>query len=91
MDEFTISNKNTAYIINGQHYINGIVNITNLAYYDDEKINRLINIFVACMRQKDFITLTGYNEAVFDNLHKNISKVKHSYFIYTSNKIIRLF
>ena len=41
-----------------QHYINGIVNITNLAYYDDDKINRLINIFVACMRQKDFITLT---------------------------------
>ena len=37
--------------------------------------------------KKDFITLTGYNEAVFDNLHKNISKVKHSYFIYTSNKI----
>ena len=58
VDEITISNKNTAYIINGQHYINGIVNITNLAYYDDEKINRLINIFVACMRQKDFITLT---------------------------------
>lgn len=58
VDEFTISNKNTSYIINGQHYINGVVNITNLAYYDDEKINRLINIFVACMRQKDFITLT---------------------------------
>ena len=58
VDEYTISNKNVSYIINGQHYIKGVVNITNLAYYDDEKINRLINIFVACMRQKDFITLT---------------------------------
>ena len=37
--------------------------------------------------KKDFVTLTGYSETIFDNLHKNISKVKHSYFIYTSNKI----
>ena len=37
--------------------------------------------------KKDVVTLTGYSEAIFDNLHKNISKVKHSYFIYTSNKI----
>lgn len=50
--------QNTRYVINGLKHINGIVNINNLAYYDDEKINRLINIFVACMRQKDFITLT---------------------------------
>lgn len=57
VDEKSISNKNTLYIINGVHHIKGIVNINNLAYYDDEKINRIINIFVACMRQKDFITL----------------------------------
>ncbi|NLZ46847.1 MAG: hypothetical protein GX896_09180, partial [Clostridiales bacterium] len=48
---------NTKYIINGTNFIKGIANITNLAYYDDENINRLINIIVACMRQKDFITL----------------------------------
>lgn len=57
INESSISSKNTAYIINGIHHIKGIVNINNLAYYDDEKINRIINIFVACMRQKDFITL----------------------------------
>lgn len=58
IDVKTISSKNTAYIINGVQHIKGIVNINNLAYYDDENINRLINIIVACMRQKDFITLT---------------------------------
>lgn len=57
IDENSITSKNTAYIINGIHHIKGIVNINNLAYYDDEKINRIINIFVACMRQKDFVTL----------------------------------
>lgn len=57
VDEKSISSKNTLYIINGVHHIKGIVNINNLAYYDDEKINRIINIFVACMRQKDFVTL----------------------------------
>lgn len=57
IDENSITSKNTAYIINGVHHIKGIVNINNLAYYDDEKINRIINIFVACMRQKDFVTL----------------------------------
>ena len=57
IDEKSITSKNTAYIINGVHHIKGIVNINNLAYYDDEKINRIINIFVACMRQKDFVTL----------------------------------
>lgn len=58
IDENSITSKNTAYIINGIHHIKGIVNINNLAYYDDENINRIINILVACMRQKDFITLT---------------------------------
>ena len=58
VEEKSINNKNTAFIINGIHHINGIVNISNLAYYDDDRINRLINIFVASMRQKDFITLT---------------------------------
>lgn len=58
VDENSINNKNTSFIINGVHYIRGIVNITNLAYYDDDRINRLINIFVASMRQKDFITLS---------------------------------
>lgn len=58
VDVKTINYKNTAYIINGVQHIKGIVNITNLAYYDDENINRLINIIVACMRQKDFVTLT---------------------------------
>lgn len=58
INENSISSKNTIYIINGSHHINGIININNLAYYDDERINRLVNIFVACMRQKDFITLS---------------------------------
>lgn len=58
IDEKTINNKNTAFIINGVQHIKGIVNINNLAYYDDDNINRLINIIVACMRQKDFVTLT---------------------------------
>lgn len=53
-----ITNKNTQYIINGTRYISGITNINNLAYYDNEKVNRILNIFVACMKQKDFITLS---------------------------------
>ena len=57
ISESSINSKNTFYIINGVHHIKGIVNINNLAFYDDERINRIINIFVACMRQKDFITL----------------------------------
>lgn len=58
IEERSINSRNTRYIINGLHHIKGIVNINNLAYYDDEKINRIINIFVACMRQKDFVTLS---------------------------------
>lgn len=58
IDENSIKEKNTSFIINGIHHINGIVNINNLAYYDDERVNRMINIFVACMRQKDYITLS---------------------------------
>lgn len=57
IEEDNISNKNTKYIINGYKYIPGITNINNLAYYDDANINRLLNIFVMCMRQGDFITL----------------------------------
>lgn len=58
IEENSISNKNTSYIINGIKHKKDIVNIKNLAYYDDERINRIINIIVACMRQNDFITLS---------------------------------
>lgn len=58
VEEETISPKNTSHIINGTTFKDGIININNLAYYDDENINRIINIFVASMRQKDFITLS---------------------------------
>lgn len=58
VEEQNITHQNTKYIINGNTYKQGIINITNLAYYDDEKINRIINIIVACMRQQDFITIT---------------------------------
>jgi hypothetical protein len=58
VSEESISYKNTQYIINGNIFIPGIININNLAYYDDERINRIVNIFVACMRQKDYVTLT---------------------------------
>lgn len=53
-----ITPHNTRYVINGLHTQTGIINIHNLAYYNDDKINRIINIFVSCMRQKDYITLT---------------------------------
>lgn len=53
-----ITPNNTSHIINGNTYKEGIVNIVNLAYFDDERINRIVNIFVSCMRQKDFITLS---------------------------------
>lgn len=58
IDEESINYKNTSYIINGNSFKEGVINIFNLAYYDDERINRIINIIVACMRQKDFITLS---------------------------------
>jgi len=57
IEEESISPQNTQYVINGLRYIKGITNINNLAYYDNEKINRILNIFVACLKQKDFITL----------------------------------
>ena len=53
-----INRKNTMYIINGNEHINGVINVNNLAFYDDDKINRIMNIIVACMRQKDFVTLS---------------------------------
>jgi hypothetical protein len=58
IDHCSINANNTNYIINGIGYIDGIINIKNLAYYDDERINRVINIIVSTMRQKDFITLS---------------------------------
>lgn len=58
IEEESISPKKYKYIINGIYPITGIVNIHNLAYYDDERINRIINIMVACMRQKDFVTFS---------------------------------
>lgn len=58
IEEDSINKNNTLYIINGYLYKEGIVNINNLALYDDVKINGLINLIVASMRQKDFITMT---------------------------------
>lgn len=57
INETSIKSKNTHYVINGQDYKKGIVNINYLAYYDDDRINRLLNIIVSCMRQKDFVTM----------------------------------
>lgn len=49
-------NFDNKYVING---LDGDgININNLACYNDENINRILNIIVVCMRQKDFITLT---------------------------------
>lgn len=58
IEEINVNSKNTKYIINGNKFNNGIININNLAYYDDDRINRLINIIVSCMRQNDFVTLS---------------------------------
>ena len=58
IEEQSINFINTRYIINGLKEHRGIVNINNLAYYDDDKINKLINVIVAAMRQKDFVTLS---------------------------------
>lgn len=46
------------YLINGTQHIDGIINIANIAIYDDEKINRYLSLIVTCMRLKDFITLS---------------------------------
>lgn len=45
------------YLINGLTFHEGIININNIAIYDDERINRALSIIVSCMRMKDFITL----------------------------------
>ena len=58
IDEENINSKNTTHIINGTTHIDNIINISNLAYYDDERVNRIINIIVSAMRQKDFITIS---------------------------------
>lgn len=58
IEEENINSKNTTHVINGKKHIDNIININNLAYYDDEKVNRLINIIVSAMRQKDFITIS---------------------------------
>lgn len=54
----SITPSNTNYIINGVIENNKIINITNLAYYDNPLVNEFINIIVACMRQKNFVTLS---------------------------------
>lgn len=46
------------YLINGNDYIKGIININNLACYDDIRVNDIINIIFLCIKQKDFVTLT---------------------------------
>ena len=58
IEEETINCKNVSHIINGFKYYPNIINITNLAFYDDEYANRIINIIVSAMRQKDFITIS---------------------------------
>ena len=58
VDERNVSSHNTLFTINGVTEKRGIVNISNLAWYNDPRINRIVNIFVACMRQGDFVTLS---------------------------------
>ena len=46
------------FLINGSVQWDGVVNIGNVAIFDDERINRYIDIMVSCMKMKEFITLT---------------------------------
>lgn len=58
IEEDSISEYNTKFVINGINENPRIININNLAYYDNPVANDFINLIVACMRQKDFVTLS---------------------------------
>ena len=53
-----LNTKKVQYMINGTEFIEGVININNIACYDDDRVNDIINIMVLCMKQKDFVTLT---------------------------------
>ena len=53
-----INKKNFDFVINGNENFKDVVNISNLAFYDNDNVNRLINIIVATLRQGDFVTMT---------------------------------
>lgn len=57
VEENEVTKNNTNFIINGDDSIFGTVSITNLASFNDIRINRMLNIFVACMKQRDFVTI----------------------------------
>ena len=50
--------KGMKYIINEIEYKEGIINIHNLASYNDDRVNKILNIIVACMKEKDYVVLS---------------------------------
>lgn len=50
--------KGIKYLIGGNKHIDNVVNINNIAVYDNNSINRMLNIIVVCLRMKDFVFLS---------------------------------
>lgn len=58
IDVDSITNKNTSHIINGVTPKNGIVNINNIMIFNGDEYNKIFDILISTIRQKDFIVLT---------------------------------
>ena len=56
--ESSISYKNTTHIINSNLFKKGIVNITNIMTFNDTEYNKLFDIIINTIRQKDFVVVS---------------------------------
>lgn len=58
VDENSITHKNTTHIINGIKPRKGIVNINNIMIFNGDEYNKLFDIIISTIKQKDFIVIT---------------------------------
>lgn len=58
IDVNSITYKNTTHIINGIKPIKNIVNVNNIMQFNDLEYNKLFDILISTIRQKDFIVIS---------------------------------
>lgn len=79
IDVNSVNHKNTTHIINGIKPRKGIVNINNIMVYNGDEYNKLFDIIISTIKQKDFIVISdddgenvinGYRLSGVSYLHK---------------------
>ena len=58
IDESSINYKNTTHIINGIKNFKGIVNIFNVMTFNGDDYNKLFDIIISTIKQKDFVVIS---------------------------------